>query len=466
MAEVKHQAARVVLWILIGVTILISLLSLVMWPIHVVLLSIISFVLLAGLLRAHDLKWQWSAQVTTFVITLLVIISASPTFMQEQFSLPIFVPVIIGATLLTPRWAIGMFTLTMLGVAANIWIQTGTLTSETLGPTFETINLILEGSIVSGIIVASAITNNASHRAEAATTALQATNVQLQATNTALALEQALLEQKVADRTASLAQKNEDLQRAIAAAEEANRLKTKFLANMSHELRTPLNAIIGFIEMLLRNSRGDVPREHRPYLVRVLSNAEHLLGLINDILDIAKIEAGQIVLLFEEVDLTALLRGVAATGIGLTKDKGLTLTLDCPEELPTVLIDKTRIRQVLLNLLSNATKFTHQGGISLRVKYANTTTVRIEVQDTGIGIAAEDQALIFEDFRQVQDDISRAYQGTGLGLSISRRLVELHGGQMWVESNPGQGSTFCFTVPIAIQSATSYPDFRRKDSTP
>lgn len=255
------------------------------------------------------------------------------------------------------------------------------------------------------------------------------------------------LEQRVAERTADLQRANQELVLAKRAAEEASELKTRFLANMSHELRTPLNAILNFTRFLSKERYGVLTLRQQELQQRVISNAEHLLGLINDILDLAKIESGRIELFYEEVDLVPVLQGVMATAIGLTKDKDISLSLETPDELPLVHVDKTRIRQVLLNLLSNAAKFTRQGNITVRANVVG-ETVEIAVQDTGIGIALEHQMLIFEEFRQVQDDLQREHQGTGLGLPISKRLIEMHGGQLWVKSSLGAGSTFTFSLPL------------------
>jgi signal transduction histidine kinase/CheY-like chemotaxis protein len=307
------------------------------------------------------------------------------------------------------------------------------------------------------------------------------------------------LEITVDERTAELRAANTELQQAKQAAdsarqvaEEANQFKTQFLANMSHELRTPLNAIINFTDFMGAPRYGTLTERQQELQQRVLNNAEHLLGLINDILDLTKIEAGRMELFREPTDLARMLRGVMATTIGLTKDKGLALDLDLPDDLPTVNGDKTRIRQVLLNLLSNAAKFTEEGGISVRayvdqrppttdhpttdretrrqgdVANANLfvspspgllgsqasvvgrqpSFVVVEVQDTGIGIAPEHQHLVFEEFRQIDGELTRQHQGTGLGMPISKRLVEMHGGQMWFESTPGVGTTFYFTIPV------------------
>ncbi len=254
----------------------------------------------------------------------------------------------------------------------------------------------------------------------------------------------------VKDRESNLAQTNVELAAAKTAAEEANQMKSRFLANMSHELRTPLNAIINFTAFLDRY--GDFSERQFDLQKRVLHNADHLLGLINDILDLSKIEAGRMELLYDATELHPLIEGVMTTAIGLTRDKGLELILDAPEDLPLVVIDKVRIRQVLLNLLSNAAKFTEHGSITLAVAQPDAQTIQIAVKDTGVGIAPENQERIFEEFQQVQNSAVPQYQGTGLGLPISKRLVEMHGGRMWLESAVGQGSTFFFTLPLNASS--------------
>lgn len=235
---------------------------------------------------------------------------------------------------------------------------------------------------------------------------------------------------------------------AIRVAEEANHLKTQFLANMSHELRTPLNAILNFTKFLSKDRYGKLTERQQELQQRVLANAEHLLDLINDILDLAKIDSGSIVLESEPCDLLPVLHRVMATAVGLTRDKGLLLDSEVPDVLPLVLIDRSRVRQVLLNLLSNAAKFTKQGRVTLRACVV-ADMVRIAIEDTGIGIEPEHMTLIFEEFRQVQGGFQREQQGTGLGLPISKRLVEMHGGTIWAESIPDVGSTFYFTLPLA-----------------
>ncbi len=237
------------------------------------------------------------------------------------------------------------------------------------------------------------------------------------------------------------------LTQARAAAEQANTFKSQFLSTMSHELRTPLNAIRNFSRFLNKESYGPLTARQTDLQQRILANADHLLGLLNDILDLSKIEAGRMDLFVEPTALRPILQGVLTTIGGLAKDKGLSLTLEAADDLPVVIIDKTRIRQVLLNLLANAVKFTEQGGISVRAAPTDEGMVCISVTDSGIGIAPAHQALVFEEFRQVEG-VQHAQQGTGLGLPISKRLVELHGGRLWLSSTPGQGATFAFTVPI------------------
>ncbi|MBV9788472.1 MAG: response regulator, partial [Chloroflexi bacterium] len=255
------------------------------------------------------------------------------------------------------------------------------------------------------------------------------------------------LEQTVRERTADLATAMQEAQEARATAEQANELKTQFLANMSHELRTPLNSIINFTRILMVGMRGPVTESQADYLNRVRSSGEHLLGLINDILDLSKIEAGKMELFKEPISIGDVVNSVMSSAAGLTKGKPIELRHEVEPDLPTIEVDRTRIRQVLLNLLSNAAKFTDEGEISVRVKQHNGQLL-ISVHDTGIGIAPEHLALIFEEFRQVEGDSNRRYEGTGLGLAICRRLIELHGGRIWVESQMDVGSSFFFTLPF------------------
>ncbi len=234
---------------------------------------------------------------------------------------------------------------------------------------------------------------------------------------------------------------------------EADRLKSQFLANMSHELRTPLNSIIGFSRVILKGIDGPVTENQEQDLSAIYNAGQHLLGLINDILDLSKIEAGKMELTFSKVDLPEIIRGVMSTAVGLVKDKPIELVLDLPDDLPSIQADNIRLRQILLNLVSNATKFTDDGhiGISVRlIERGSQPEIVIAVFDTGHGISPEDHEKIFEPFSQVDASPTRKTGGTGLGLSICKHLVELHRGVLWVESLLGEGSTFAFTIPYEV----------------
>src|SRR5215203_419125 len=242
------------------------------------------------------------------------------------------------------------------------------------------------------------------------------------------------LERRVAERTRAL--------------EVASQHKSDFLANMSHELRTPLNAIVGFSQVLKQKPFGPVNEKQDEYLDDILSSADHLLALINDILDLSKVEAGQVEL---DVGLFSL-REALERGIVMVRERaiknGVQLELELEPEIDLLQGDERRIRQIVFNLLSNAVKFTPSGG-RVEVSAAKENgEVRIAVRDTGPGNSAEDQARIFEEFQQARDSNGDRPEGTGLGLALSRSLVELHGGRIWVESELGKGSTFTFTIPI------------------
>lgn len=228
---------------------------------------------------------------------------------------------------------------------------------------------------------------------------------------------------------------------------KANRLKSDFLTNMSHELRTPLNSVIGFSDMLLTQEVGALTATQQDFLETVARNGRHLLQLISELLDLSKIEAGRLQLTTEPIDLRDLLREAADSVRAQTEKRRHTLNLELPERPLVVTADHVRVRQVLLNLLSNAIKFTPEGGRVRLLGRAEDGGIRIEVIDTGIGIAPEDQSRLFKEFMQVDTSASRHYEGTGLGLALCKRLVELHGGRIGCESARGQGSTFWFTLP-------------------
>lgn len=232
--------------------------------------------------------------------------------------------------------------------------------------------------------------------------------------------------------------------------EIANKHKSEFLANMSHELRTPLNAILGYTELILDNIYGDVPAKIQEVLVRLQNNGRHLLSLINDVLDLSKIEAGQLSLCLNEYSLSDVIQTASTSVEALAAEKQLDLNLSVPADLTSGKGDEQRISQVLLNLLGNAIKFTAEGQVRVTASVSNETFV-VSVSDTGPGLSEADQKRIFEEFHQADGSSTREKGGTGLGLSIARRIVELHGGRIWVESSLGQGSTFYFTLPVRVE---------------
>jgi signal transduction histidine kinase/DNA-binding response OmpR family regulator len=240
-------------------------------------------------------------------------------------------------------------------------------------------------------------------------------------------------------------------QHALVEMRKADQLKSQFLANMSHELRTPLNSIIGFSRVILKGIDGPITETQEHDLNAIYSAGQHLLGLINNILDFSKIESGKMELSITELDLTGMIQDVIATAMGLVEDKPIELLMDVPDDLPPIQADNIRTRQVLLNLLSNAAKFTDEGhiGISARAEILGDKEVmRVSVFDTGYGIGMEDQGKLFEPFSQIDISPDTQIGGTGLGLSICKHLVELQGGRIWIDSVPGTGSTFSFTIPL------------------
>ena len=248
-------------------------------------------------------------------------------------------------------------------------------------------------------------------------------------------------------------------QQAVMEMREIDRLKSQFLANMSHELRTPLNSIIGFSRVILKGIDGPVSELQQQDLTAIYNSGQHLLGLINDILDLAKIEAGKMELAFDEVNMADVTSSVMSTMSGLVKDRPVQLKRIVEPNLPTVRADAIRIRQVMINLLSNASKFTDEGDILVEVVTAPGPTgrneVMVSVTDTGPGISKEDQAKLFQAFSQVDDSPTRKTGGTGLGLSICQELINMHGGRIWIESEVGKGSKFHFTLPLFHKESES-----------
>ena len=249
------------------------------------------------------------------------------------------------------------------------------------------------------------------------------------------------------------AQAYELSQKALADMKEVDRLKSQFLANMSHELRTPLNSIIGFSRVILKGIDGPINETQQQDLSAIYNSGQHLLSLITDILDLSKIEAGKMELQFTDINISDLVNSAMSTAVGLVKDKPIKLIHNVPSNLPAVRADATRIRQVMINFISNASKFTDQGSITIEAlvieNQGDQNELMITVTDTGAGIAPADQSKLFQPFSQVDDSPTRKTGGTGLGLSISRSLIEMHDGRIGLlKSEVGRGSTFFFTLPL------------------
>jgi signal transduction histidine kinase len=255
----------------------------------------------------------------------------------------------------------------------------------------------------------------------------------LLATQAAISLENARLYENLATSNARLL--------------EASRLKSQFLANMSHELRTPLNSIIGFSKVLLNRLDGELTERQEAYVRSVHNSSRHLLELINSILDFSRMEAGKFEMRSESVRLLDVIEECIETSMPLVREKRVKLERDVPVDLPSVQADRTRIKQVLLNLISNAIKFTHAGRVLVQVR-PEAEAVHVSVADTGIGISPTDLQRLFEPFQRLDNPLAQQADGTGLGLAISKKFIELHHGRIWAESRESQGSTFHFTLPL------------------
>ena len=262
----------------------------------------------------------------------------------------------------------------------------------------------------------------------------------------------AQLELKVQEATAELAEQNELLRRQHIALEQASALKSQFLANMSHEFRTPLNAILGYTHMLLNGVSGAVSDQQRKSLTRIDSNSRHLLALINDILDITRIEAGRMPLNLSTFDVPELVNEVMSELEPIIRRSTLRVTARMARNLRPLKSDRQKVKQVVLNLLSNALKFTPTGAVTISASYDDKKRwIAVAVKDTGVGIAPEDQAKVFEDFRQLDSSPTRGYGGTGLGLSICRRLGQMLGGSIELVSELNEGSTFILKLPARLR---------------
>ena len=256
------------------------------------------------------------------------------------------------------------------------------------------------------------------------------------AAQSALAIQNARLFHEIEEKSRELA--------------DASQHKSQFLANMSHELRTPLNAILGYTELMADGAYGEPSEKMLGILKRLEANGKHLLGLINDVLDLSKIEAGQLVLELSDYSVQDIAQTVRSTLEPLAADKKLAFKLELAPELPAGHGDGRRLTQVLINLVGNAIKFTDAGEVAIKAE-ANNGSFHVSVRDTGPGISTADQTKLFQEFQQADNAITKKKGGTGLGLAISKRIIEMHGGKIWVESQPGQGSTFAFSLPVIVE---------------
>ena len=272
----------------------------------------------------------------------------------------------------------------------------------------------------------------------------------------------------------NIQQKNHELKQINEQLQEASESKSAFLANMSHELRTPLNAIIGFSEVLKDLAFGELNQKQLKYVGNIYSSGKHLLSLINDILDLSKIESGKLELQIEEFSVPETIEGIIATVKGLASKKGITLDLQAKQDLSYMTADHKKFKQILYNLLSNAIKFTPAGGkVSLTTNDSTADSkisenfIHFTVADSGIGIAPENHAQVFAAFEQIDDSYSRQQEGTGLGLALTKKLVEMHGGKIWFESEVGKGTAFHFALPCnfeQLQESEESPDIAEENA--
>ena len=396
--------------------------------------------------RLSDLNFQlaWSVM----VVAVIAAIALEALGFSDGIARFIYPIAILVSSLLVTRTGIVIFTVLAAGahiLVANVLGYPWTNSEQMTGPLL----LILITAVASFLAsrqLRSSLETAEQFSAKTSDMLEQIRTQRAELTKTVKALGEA---------NARLERLNIELDQARRAAEEADRFKSEFLAHMSHELRTPLNAILNFTAFVSDGLMGDVNPEQVETLQKVIDSGNHLLSLINDVLDISKIEAGMMSLFIEEVDLNAALNSTISIAKGLVKDKPIELITEVEENLPHINGDRRRIRQIFLNLISNAVKFTPKGSVTLRSSLSE-GSILVSVADTGIGVSQEDIDTIFEPFKQAKHEL-RNVIGTGLGLPICKHFVEAHGGRIWAESQLGAGSIFYVSLPVSYLQLDGQP---------
>ncbi len=392
--------------------------------------------------RFNPAVWVYAlGSITAVVMTMSIGQEFGTSYIPYVLPLLIF---IIGLLLpMRDSLFLVLVTLVMVLVGPTLLTENFTLSRPTVFALILTVIAAALSAQVSGELYAIAEWALENYRRERSTTQALFENRE--------ALQRSLLRQQAL--TDAVQKANHELEVARKAEEEAKNFRGQFLANMSHELRTPLNAIIGFSQTMLdfpaMYDSVDLPSQYRQDMTQILASGKHLLNIINDILDLSKVDAGKLDLEIQPVDLGPVIKGVLSTAVGLVGEKAAQIKLQrkLPDPLPMVLGDPLRVRQVLLNLYSNASKFTDKGHIKLIISVEGGDVI-FAVEDTGIGIPETDRATIFEEFRQGTSGRRKGRQGAGLGLAISQQLLKLMNGRLWLESEVGKGSTFYFALPL------------------
>lgn len=451
--EVQSDRLRTLSWITIIFSVLVLMISTIFTsfsdtgflPVRIamVVLIVIANITLLFLRRERFQIASWIFSLG-FISSVVVMLMTDSQVMLDILPYTYVMVVFVSGLLLRSRGTMIVTTLSILSVIFVPYVTTGTFeffTIRQLFAVFLTMMSALLAIQVTGELFAVTDWALDNYKRE------RATNDQL--FESRHALQRALLRSEALSER--LKRTNEDLEDARASAEIAKQFRGQFLANMSHELRTPLNAIIGFSETMLRfpimYENVELPDMYRNDLTQIFNSGKGLLTLINDILDLSKIDAGKLEVVVEEVDVASVIESVQATAQGLIGSKEIELITNLPDDLPVVYGDQNRIRQVLLNLYSNAVKFSNHGTITLNV-IKTREGLQFSLIDTGDGIAEENLHAIFEEFKQGANNAKRDPRaGSGLGLAISRQLLNLMGGRIWAESQLGKGSTFHFTLP-------------------